>query len=160
MPRLAILSSQEVKAFDKPPKFTVDQRKKYFQKNEKLLPLLKIVRLETNKVCLVLQWGYFRATGRFFMACDFRESDVRFVARLLNVNYKDINIPDYHSKRKSNREHQCLILDAMNFTPFDDDAKKWMQDQLGNLVSKQMQPREIIYHLSALCYQKQIEIPT
>ena len=66
MPRLAILTAQEVTAFDKPPRFTIDQRKKYFQKNEKLLPLLNIVRLETNKVCLVLQWGYFRATGGFF----------------------------------------------------------------------------------------------
>ena len=36
MPRLAILSSQEVRAFDKPPRFTLEQRKKYFQKNEKL----------------------------------------------------------------------------------------------------------------------------
>ncbi len=38
MPRLAILSSQEVRAFDKPPRFTLEQRKKYFQKNEKLSP--------------------------------------------------------------------------------------------------------------------------
>ena len=58
MPWLAILTAQEVTAFDKPPRFTIDQRKKYFQKNEKLLPLLKNLRSETNEVCMVIQ--YFR----------------------------------------------------------------------------------------------------
>ena len=55
MPRLAILTAQEVKAFDKPPKFTLEQRKKYFQINEKLSPLLKNLRSDTNTVCMVIK---------------------------------------------------------------------------------------------------------
>lgn len=35
MPRLSILTTQEIKAFDKPPRFTPEQRRKYFQKKRK-----------------------------------------------------------------------------------------------------------------------------
>ncbi len=44
MPRLAILTTDEINAFDKPPKFTKVQREKYFHINEKLSALLKILR--------------------------------------------------------------------------------------------------------------------
>lgn len=39
MPRLAILNVDEIKAFEKPPKFTAAQREKYFHLSDKLLAL-------------------------------------------------------------------------------------------------------------------------
>ena len=57
MPRLSILTTDEIKAFDKPPKFTKVQREKYFHSNDKLSSLLKILRDPTYKLCIILQWG-------------------------------------------------------------------------------------------------------
>lgn len=57
MSRLNILTKDEINLFDKPPRFSPEQRQKYFHLNEKLISLLKSLRSATNKVCLVLQWG-------------------------------------------------------------------------------------------------------
>lgn len=121
---------------------------------------MKNLRSDTNRVCMVIQWGYFRATGRFFMINDFRESDVRYISGMLDIKHPNVDLPSYRDKRKICRNHQCMILKSMNFQAMDDDTKIWLHVQLENLISKQMQPREIIFHLSALCHQKQIEIPS
>lgn len=59
MPRLAILNADEIKAFDKPPKFTKVQREKYFHINEKLSALLKTLRDSTYKK--TPRWTHFSA---------------------------------------------------------------------------------------------------
>ena len=56
MPRLAILNAEEIKAFDKPPKFTPAQREKYFYLSEKLLALKSKLTSEANKLAVVIQW--------------------------------------------------------------------------------------------------------
>ena len=66
MARLKILTSEEIKAFDKPPKFNAQQREKYFNISENLDNILKRLRNPTYKLGIILQWGYFRASGRFF----------------------------------------------------------------------------------------------
>lgn len=160
MPRLSILTTKEQKEFDKPPAFKSEDRKKYFNIDGKLRSLIKNIKSTTNRICMVIQWGYFRATGRFFMINDFRSADVKFVSRLLDINYTEIDLVDYRDKRKTYRKQQLSILKLLNFQAFDDKAKELFRFQVENLISKQMQPREIIYHVASLCYQKQIEIPT
>ncbi|MAZ38499.1 MAG: hypothetical protein CMF49_08720 [Legionellales bacterium] len=160
MSRLAILTADEIKAFDKPPKFTKAQREKYFHINEKLSVLLKALRDPNYKLCVTLQWGYFRASGRFFSIKDFHLGDVRYICNKLNLPYNAAYLKSYQNKRKTIYRHQQAILKSMNFRPFDKNSKAWLEHQLINLVTKQMQPREIIYHLASQCYQQQIEIPS
>jgi hypothetical protein len=160
MPRLKILSPEEIKLFDKPPRFTTEQRQKYFHLNDKLLLILKSLRTPTNKVFMVLQWGYFRASGRFFMVDNFYVSDIKYIAVQLDIPYSTIDIDDYSQKRKIGAEHQRAILKTMNFREFGTDEKEWMHSQLENLVSKHMQPREIIYYLASQFHQRQVEIPS
>ncbi|MBA3662247.1 MAG: DUF4158 domain-containing protein [Gammaproteobacteria bacterium] len=109
---------------------------------------------------MVLQWGYFRASGRFFLVTDFCLPDIRYISQQLDIPYSSIDLNDYQEKRKICGEHQIAILKAMNFRYFDTDEKEWMKSQLENLISKHMQPREIIYYLASQCHQRQIEIPS
>jgi hypothetical protein len=159
MSRLSILTHDEVKLFDQPPRFSFQQRQKYFQLSDKLMPLLKNLRTATHKVGMVLQWSYFRASGRFFSLDHFHSADVRYVTELLDISYSHVDLAVYQQKRKTYREHQQVILKAMNFRVFDTDAKQWLQMQLENLVAKHMQRREIIYYLASQCHQQKIEIP-
>ncbi|MEO8402256.1 MAG: DUF4158 domain-containing protein [Gammaproteobacteria bacterium] len=146
MSRLQVFTAEEIKLFDKPPRFTIEQRQKYFHLNEKLLLLLKKLRTPTNKVCMILQWGYFRASSRFFLVNDFYLPDVRYISQQLDIPCSSIDLSDYQQKRKICSEHQQAILKAMHFRSFDSMAKEWMKSQIENLVSKHMQPREIIYY--------------
>lgn len=44
MSRLCILTQEEIKTFDKPPRFSLEQRQKYFYLSDKLIPLLQKLR--------------------------------------------------------------------------------------------------------------------
>jgi|GEM_PF-2467353 len=160
MPRLAILNADEIKAFDKPPKFTKMQREKYFHINEKLNDLLQNLRNPTYKLFIILQWGYFRASGRFFLIKDFHLSDIKYVCSSLNMSYNLAYLKTYQNKRKTIHRHQRAILKKMSFRPFDKYTQAWLGNQLMSLAAKQMQRREIIYHLASQCHQQQIEIPS
>jgi len=129
MSRLSILTLYEIKLFDKPPRFSLEQRQKYFHINDKLQLLLNKLRTPTNKVCMILQWGYFRACGRFFTPSDFYMPDIRYIAQQLDTHYSAIDLNDYLHKRKIYVEHQQSILKAMNFRAFDVNAKEWMATQ-------------------------------
>jgi hypothetical protein len=72
MPRLAILSADEIKAFDKPPRLTAAQREKYFHLSDKLLVLKNKLTSDTSKLAIVLQWGYF---GSSRLCVDSSESN-------------------------------------------------------------------------------------
>ena len=159
MPRLAILNAEEIKAFDKPPKFTPAQREKYFYLSEKLLALKSNLTSETNQLATVLQWGYFRATGRFFLINDFNAADIKYVADILNVDIQEVDLKNYQENRKTARAHQKKILSSMGFKSFDKEEKQWVLAQIKNFTEKQMQPREMIYFIASQCHQKQIEIP-
>jgi hypothetical protein len=65
MSRITILNAEEIKVFDKPPRFTEEQQHKYFTLTPQLLSLIEKLRTATNQVCTTVHWGYFRATGRF-----------------------------------------------------------------------------------------------
>ncbi len=120
---------------------------------------MKKLTSPTNKLCLVVQWGYFRATGRFFSPKDFRKSDIAYVAELLDISLSEIDINYYHNKRKTSREHEKSILFAMTFAPFDENTKTMLCENIERLVEKQVQPREMIYHLASQLHQQKIEIP-
>lgn len=159
MPRLVVFDKDEIKAFDSPPVFLTEHRDKYFSLSEKLLLLIKKITSPTNKICLIIQWGYFRATGRFFSPKYFRKSDIAYVADLFDISLSEINIDHYYNKRKTSREHEKSILLAMKFTAFDENTKNILYENIKRLVEKQVQPREIIYHIASQLHQQKIEIP-
>ena len=67
MALLEILTRNEQKLFDAPPQFlSIDDRKKYFKLDEGLNAIVNDLRDTTNKICFILQLGYFKWAGKFF----------------------------------------------------------------------------------------------
>ncbi len=159
MPRLTIFTPEEIQAFDKPPKFTTEQRQKYFELTHSAQSLLQTLRTPTNKVCLLMHWGYFRATGRFFLPKDFRRADMDYVADLLSIGPSLIDLNDYCEKPKISRDHEKLVMKAMQFKPFDQTDKALLYERIQRLAEKHMQPREILYFLASQLHQQKTEIP-
>jgi TnpA family transposase len=159
MPRLVIFNPEEIKAFDKPPRFTDEQRQRYFTYTDKLLAYTKKLKTSTSRLCVLLQWGYFRATGRFFSPKDFRKADIEYLAMELALLKTEININAYYKQRKTSREHERYILTLLGFKPFDETAKSLLQEHIQRQVEKQAQPRDIIYYLASQLHQQKIEVP-
>ena len=88
MTKLAILTPKEQRNFDLPPKFKKAVRSKYFSISPKIKQLaFNKLRSPVNRVGFILQLGYFRASGKFFVSEEFKKSNTT-VMGYVSINYK------------------------------------------------------------------------
>ena len=70
---LKILNLHDIQSFEFPPKFTSEERKRYFYLMQWSQEFLNSLQTTQNKVGFILQYGYFQNTGRFFNAKKFHQ---------------------------------------------------------------------------------------
>src|ERR1700730_16327860 len=107
MARMKIFNTLEEEAFESPPVFNSHERKRFF-----FLPLLlkgsqANLRTPTNKVCFLVEAGYFKARRKFF-ARQFRATDIEYVARQIGVNPTEVRVEAY--SKGTYARHQRVIL--------------------------------------------------
>src|SRR6218665_677197 len=121
-----ILSDDDAREFDKPPKFNLEQRKQYFFSQKSLDELLrKNVRGDENRVHFVVAFGYFKATKRFYE--ETRPADRAFVARRYGLSDSVPCDDSYDRKRRA--AHRELILDFLGCHPFEH-AKEMISQEI------------------------------
>ena len=76
MTKLQILSKEEVKNFSLPLKFSKEEREKYFSIDSEIEVLINKIDDFSNKVCYILLYGYFKATGKFMTSDKFYDDDL------------------------------------------------------------------------------------
>ena len=157
MPRMQILTAAEHKAFDTPPVFSYAERDMFFQVSESLDALLATLRSLTNRVCLVLTVGYFRAINRFF-APPFHLTDVAYVARKLGYVPEQIDLDVYDEKASASR-HRKLTLDYLGFRPFNSQVRQEMAQEIRTMVRSQMRPKAIFLQLLKLLETRKTKSP-
>ena len=159
MARLIIFTAEEIISFEKPPRFSADQRVNYFRLSESLIDALGRMRSETFKIALVLHYGYFKATGRFFKPADFRASDIRYVAQQLGIDPDSFDGDTYAKNTKIHQSHTQTVLKATGFHGFGPNAKGILREILEQLSISHTHPKTMIYHACAQLHQQRIEIP-
>ena len=87
-----------------------------------------------------MQYGYFKATKRFFLEEDFKKKDIIFISKLLG--YKEVAISDY--KERTYRKHKRLILSINGYTPFSKN-EDILKVELNYMASQQMHPRNVFF---------------
>lgn len=116
MTTLVILSANERAKFDQPPKFNENDRTLYFSLTNDDLKHVKELRSPTTKVGFVLQLGYFKSNGKFYLSTQFRAQDMKFVSKMLNLNFEEIDLVSYSNKMLS--QHQSKILSLLSWQPY------------------------------------------
>jgi hypothetical protein len=109
MTRLAFLSSGEQQKFDSPPTFTKDQRPAYFIVSDEIRRTLSNLRSDTHKIGFLLQLGYFKSAGKFYVPAQFRHKDIKYVKQLLNIT-ADPDFDDYDPSRVIRHRKRILQL--------------------------------------------------
>jgi TnpA family transposase len=158
MPRLQILTPAEYAAFDIPPVFSHTEREQFFHVSANLDSLLATLRSPTNRLCLVLTVGYFRATKRFF-ARPFHHTDVAYAAKKLGYAPEQIALDAYDEKATTSR-HRKLTLDYLGFRPFNAQARQEMAQEIRTMVRSQMRPKAIFLQVLELLETRKTEIPS
>lgn len=156
MHQLTVLQSYEAGLFDKPPKFTKADRKHFFILDPLIDLELKKIRGDINTVGLLLQYGYFKACGKFYTGTKYPTADIAYVARQLKIDRNPGFAEHYSSSTR--RNHKTLILMLCGYSRFSEN-KALLRELTVDLVAKQLAPRKILFSLVDLLRDKKIEVP-
>jgi TnpA family transposase len=154
---MKIFNTLEEEAFESPPAFNSEERKRFFS-----LPLLfkesqTNLRTPTNKVCFLVAAGYFKARRKFF-ASQFRPTDIEYVARQIGEIPAEVHVKDYN--KDTYARHQRAILKYFGCRPFDEEAQAFTAGEIAPLIRVQLRPKLVLVATIQLLTRKKIEIPS
>lgn len=124
MPIPYVLTSNEQEAFDNPPSLSAEMRTICFSIDNELDKELNNLRTPSTKVGFLLQYGYFKASRRFFFVNRFQSEDIEYAVKALGFSKDDIDLSSY--KKRMPVEHQKRILALFNCKPFSDEIYVWL----------------------------------
>lgn len=157
MARLTILDQCARQEFEHPPQLNAEQRRRFFALSPSLRIQLRGLDIGVNRVGYFLQWGYFGACGRFFKSTSFVPADVIYVARQLAIDPLLIDLRHYN--RKTNARHRQLIRQDLGFMVFGGPGKVMAQQEVAQLVSRQIHPEQLFWSLCSFLRNHRIEVP-
>ena len=155
MSRIKLLPAHEIREFDTPTTFSVSQQSHFFNITDDLEMELDKLRHPCSKMGMLLQWGYFKFHGRFYEVSDFKDMDIQFVAKQLNLNLKYLDFHGFYNKQMA-YDHRERILSIIHWKPFDEELFKY---QVERLVESQLVPRKVLWETRAYLFRQGIESP-
>ena len=157
MTRLSFLSKAEKRQFDSPPVLTQHQRPAWFAITNDVRRTLSSLRTPVNKIGFVLQLGYFRHSGKFFQRSDFRQRDIKYIARQLSIS-EHVDLDQYQPSRMA--QHQSRILSLLSWTPFDEKSATIVAEHIQFQAHQQVKPEQIFSASVDFCWKNRLEIPS
>ena len=156
MTLLAILSPQEKRQFELPPKLTNEDRTIYFS----LTPSLKrsLSRMENNHIRagFLLQLAYFRANARFYPTEKFRKRDIQHVQAILQC--ERIQLQKYNSTISS--KHRYSILSIQGWSTVGPSENDMLTNYALRQANNQVKPKDIFIGLVDQCWKHQFCVPS
>ncbi len=158
MPRKDYISLEARLRFDQPPSLTTERRLIFLQAPLWAMEYVRSLQTPSNKVGFLLQVGYFRIVGRFFVSSRYHGADVDFVAENISVDVNSVVMSDYEGRTVL--RHQKDILDYFGFSPFDKPAGEALLLEAERLAHVQTRPYLIFEGMVGFLQDHHIEIPT
>jgi len=152
-----ILNRNDIKAFEFPPQFNGVERKQFFYLPNWASHLVLNFRTPSNQVGFILQLGYFKAVGRFFVAREFYQKDIEFIARRFGFQPEKLDFDSY--KERTFIRHQDVIRENIGIHKFDKKNQALLEKEAFILASKQIKPRLMFLSLVDFLRTQKIEIP-
>lgn len=154
---MEVLPDYEAKRFSRSPTLTNDDRKKYFKIDDSIRGVIDKTKQPDSQIGLLVQYGYFKVSGKFFTTKSFKLADIRAAAKNLGVTPSDNFIEKYTDRTR--QRHRLLILDACGHIDFGS-AIDVFEEAVSDMVEKQMHPRKLFYVVVEQLRQKKIELPS
>lgn len=158
MARLEILDAAARQEFERPPRFQPQQQGHFFAIPDWLQLQVNGFNTVINQVGFVLQWGYFKATGRFFKTLTYNPADVVYVSQQLNLAFLELDFKHY--RRNTLGRHRQIIREALGFAPFTGASKLLIQQEARHLVKRQVHPERVFWNVCTFTRAHRIEVPT
>lgn len=158
MPRLTILTEKEQREYEYPPILSVEARAVCFSIDDTLETVIKCLRGVTNRVGFLLQYAYFKACQRFFVAKRrYRQEDIEYAAKALGIPLNKVLLHKY--KERTPQSHQKKILELFQCKAYAT-QQQWIEQEIKLRVSRILEPRSLFLEILHLLHQNHVEIPT
>jgi len=158
MTRLIILTPKERRLFDAPPRFNSSERALNFTLTNEELKIIYAMRTSTNKIGFILQFCYFKANGKFFIAEQFRQNDIAYASKILGISLDEINLLSYQKKIPT--DHRKKVLALLDWQAFDGIVEEKIIDQVKWLTQRQFSPRHVFLSIIDFCWKNKFELPS
>lgn len=154
---IEVLPDYELRKFSRVPLLSGDDQKHYFRLDETVTALIKNVKEVNNKVGLLLSYGYFKASGKFYSQKIFKAADIKAAAKILGVTVSKDFTEKYRDRTR--QKHRRLVLESCGCVEFSN-SEDFFEGVVEDLVVNQMHPRKIFYVLVETLRNKKIELPS
>ena len=104
MSLMSILSKREEALFNKPPKFDIRQQKHFFTLAQSIIDTAFKLSGHFSDMIFILQFGYFKATHRFFDYSSFHQSDIEFVSNKYKLDRPDLKFTPHERTMRRYRQ--------------------------------------------------------
>jgi len=158
MARMCILTANEQEAFDEPPLFDHNERKRFLSLPKDLMDIAASLRSSDSQIGFVLMCGYFKATKRFYQPQDFHSRDIAFAAHQLSLATDNFQATDYTETTRL--RHQRHALAFYGFAPFDKNAKSILAIEIATMARMHLKPQLIFDRCMDFLIQHRIQVPT
>jgi TnpA family transposase len=155
---MKILNSVEQTLFDHPPRFSSIERRRVFELPSTVWAAADEIRSVPGKIGFLISAGYFRSARRFFLASDFHDRDIAYVAARLGVDASAFDHGMYPVRAR--QRHRIQILELAGFRPFDGAAARSLDTELETMARSHLGPVSIFWRAVDFLVSKRIEIPT
>ena len=153
-----ILSKSQQKEFDRPPKFSLVERRMVFEIPNSLRGSLRKLESPTSIVGFILQYGYFKTSGKFFYVDTFNPEDIEIICKWNKFNINDINWSSYRSV--TFYHHQKVILKYFGVCAFGKREREKVFSEATRLLKKQKRLDTLFWILAEYLRSHKIEVPT
>lgn len=106
----------------------------------------------------MIQWGYFKASGRFFKTINFTKADIIFAADQLCIDLSELDFNNYPSSTLG--RHRQIIRPGTRLCLFWGAHKVMAQKEAVHLVGRQVHPERAFWALCTFMRAHRIEVPT
>ncbi|MEA3227878.1 MAG: Tn3 family transposase [Campylobacterota bacterium] len=155
MSTLQILSKEEEKKFESPPKFDSFAKNYFFKLNNEVLEIITEMKSDSNKILFILMFGYFKISNRFF---EINEDDENFMFITNRNNFDSFNFNEV-STRTVQRYKQIIKL-HFQIVEFTNNIEVKLQHHAIELANNFTHRKKIFYSLVDYSKKLNIEVPS
>ncbi len=146
-------SESAIKTYDKPPRLNASQRKQLSYLKNSTQEYLDTITAAHNKLGFLIQYVYFKATGRFFPITSVHRKDCKMLAGKFKLGTEELT--SYHkSTSLRHREEICKLL---GYRRVDSTIREELRNLTSEHCKKQMKPRLIFGALIEYLHTNKIE---
>lgn len=157
MPRIDFISQEEIRLFEQPPVFNIQEKEYFFTLSKSLHKfIMENIRSDANILHFVILYGYFRASNVFYNHSSFHQDDLDFIRKKYKLKIIELSLLN----RKTLYRYKQITKDNLAVNNYTVELERTLLNEAINLANNFTNRKKIFYRLMNLSKKLKIEIPS